>query len=1097
MDRVERTCVDRGGTFTDVVTIEPDGTVTLRKVRSDQAVVGSLARGSLTFGTTVATNALLERTGVRTLLLVTEGLADLVQIGDMTRPALFSPEVVRPPPLCDRVLEVAGRIDATGRPIEPLRLPTSPSLDDVDAVAVVLLNSCRNPDHEVQVARWLADLRPDLHVCMGHRASPELGYLARIDTTLVDAAITPVLRASLQRDAIPDGALAVRSDGSLVPAEQLRAPDAVLSGPAGGVVAVAAVARQAGLQRAVGFDMGGTSTDVCLVHVDALPRRDGDVEVAGVRLRRPMLEVDTIAAGGGSVVWHDGRRIGVGPRSAGAHPGPQCYGRGGPPTLTDAALQAGLLDPAAFDPPLSADAVALPEGGAEAYLDVARDAMAAAIQRLATRRGLDVREHALVAFGGAAGQHAAGVADRLGITRVLVHPCASVLSAWGQALARREEASVVPIWAPLEDPDTWPRVEAAWRSQLQALPELGEHRCSVDVRHVGADASIEIDASDPQAVRDAFARAHRARYGFDRDQPLSVVNARVRAQAPRSEAPVVPADPWGIEDRTVHGPRRLDAPTTSVWVPAGWHAQVRSGLLQLHRTEPAPTPLPTERTPHAVALWASRFMVVATEAGTVLERTARSVNIRERHDFSCAVFDGEGRLVANAPHIPVHLGAMGATVRDLIRRVPELQPDQHYLTNDPAAGGSHLPDLTVVHPVVVEGQRFFVACRGHHVDVGGTTPGSMPPRSRALREEGFVVRALPLLDEGRLRTDLGTHLRGCRQLDVVAADLEAQIAANTCAARALVQLGPADVVARWMAHLQDVAAEAALEALHALPTRVHATDAVGGVPLQVRVHRDGTTWVVDFAGTGAAHTGNLNAPRAVVRAAVLYALRVLAARDIPLNEGALRHVQIEVPAGSILDPPPGAAVAGGNVETSQRVVDLLLRAAGHMASSAGTMSNLTLGGDGWSLYETIGGGQGASPRGPGPSGRQIHMTNTKATDPEVLEARLPVRVRRFALRTGSGGEGKHPGGDGIVRELEVTSEARAALLATRRTEGAAGLGSGGSGIAGRDEIVRGGHRQPWSGEVVALAPGDRVCVATPGGGGWSPAGRIEVSSEDA
>ncbi|HHO53054.1 MAG TPA: 5-oxoprolinase [Deltaproteobacteria bacterium] len=1093
------TCVDRGGTFTDVVTVHDDGRVTVRKVPSDTAVVGALAEGALTFGTTVATNALLERSGVPTLLIVTRGFADLVRIGDMTRPQLFDPDAVWPEPLCQAVLEIDGRIDANGREIEPLILPSGLDLDGIEAVAVVLLNSCRDPAHELAVADWIADLPSPpgdaLFVSLGHLASPEVGYLARIETTLVDASITPILQRAMARDRIGADALAVRSDGSLVPSPDLRAPDAVLSGPAGGVVAVAAVARQAGIERAVGLDMGGTSTDVCLVSSDRLPRRGGEHRVAGIRLRRPTLEIDTIAAGGGSVLWSDGLRLGVGPRSAGADPGPQCYGRGGPPTLTDAALAAGLIDPRAFDPPLDPAAIDLP-ADAGAFLEVARGQMAAAIRRLAARRGLDVRDHDLVAFGGAAGQHAAPVAALLGIRQVWVHPCAAALSAWGQALARREEAAVIALWAPLDR--CWPEVIAAWSRLEATLPRLGEVARSVELRHTGTDDAIEVFATDPDTAQRAFRVQHRARYGFDRSQPLEVVNARIRTWAPAPQPPQVPDDPFGLGDTTVEGPIRLDATTTSVWVPEGWSARCLRGLLQLVHDTPAPHALPTERTPHAVALWSSRLAAVAAGAGVVLERTARSVNIRERRDFSCAVFDARGQLIANAPHVPVHLGAMGVTVRDLIAQVPDLDrdPDQHWLCNDPMAGGSHLPDLTVIHPVVHEGHRAFVACRGHHVDVGGTTPGSMPPRSTTLAQEGFVVRHLPLLQDGQLRMDLEAHLVGCRQLGTVRADLEAQIASNAVAARLLRQLGPAALVARWMAHLQDVAAESVASVLDRLPRDAAASDRIGGVPLAVTLRRDEDALVVDFSGTGGPSTGNLNAPPAVVRAAVLYALRVLAGREIPLNEGALRYVSLIVPPGSILDPPPGAAIAGGNVETSQRLVDLLLRAAGYLAASAGTMSNLTLGGERWSLYETVGGGQGASPRGPGASGRQLHMTNTRATDPEILEARLPLRVRRFALRAHSGGAGVHPGGQGLIREIEVTEAATAALLATRRSSGAAGLGAGGPGAPGQDATISRGTETPWDGDVVQLSPGDRVRVCTPGGGGWAPADKIPDSPEE-
>jgi 5-oxoprolinase (ATP-hydrolysing) len=1088
-----RIYVDRGGTFTDIVVVEPTGEIRLRKIPSDEAVVGDLCgpdARALTFGTTVATNALLERRTVPTLLVVTEGLGDLARIRDMRRPSLFEPDATWPAPLCCRVLEVEGRLSADGTELDPLHLPERWPLEGIEAVAVVLMHAPRNPAHEQKIAAALRESHPELFVVCGHEVSASVGYLSRIETALVEASTTPILQRALAADRIPPRAWAVRSDGSLCEARELGAADAVLSGPASGVLAVAAVAQAAGVRRAIGLDMGGTSTDVCLVDTQApLPRRQGEVEVAGVWLRRPMLDVETIAAGGGSILWDDGQQLHVGPASAGASPGPQCYGRGGPPTLTDAALSAGLLDPDAFSPPLDRGRVALP-GPAEAFLDLARHQMADAIRRMAARRGVDPAEHALVAFGGAGCQHAAWVAERLGIDVVLIHPAASVLSAWGQQLARREERRSRPVWRPLSD---WGAVQEAVTA-LQAeieVPEGGELLCTLEVRHTGTDHPIELDLTTPAEVERAFASAHRARFGFDRDLPLEVVDVHVRAVAPRRALPQLDRDEFGLGDTPRAGPARLDSPTTSVAVPSGWVAERAHGLLRLRQVSRARPPEgSTPRTPHAVAVWTSRLMRVATLAGAVLERTARSVNIRERLDFSCAVFDGQGQLVANAPHVPVHLGAMGETVRDLLGAIPEPDEGQHWLTNDPAAGGSHLPDLTVVSPVCWDGVRMFVACRAHHVDVGGLTPGSMPPRSGTLSDEGFVVRRLPLLRDGRLRPDLDENLVGCRQLEVVRADLEAQIAANVTAARELRSLGPGEEVARWAEELLEVADQAMGSVLRALPAQATARDELDGFPLCLTLRQEDGGLVVDLTGTGGPHPGNLNAPPAVVRAAVLYALVVLAGRSLPLNDGVMRRVRLRLPEPSLVCAPPGAAVAGGNVETSQRLADLVLIAAGHAAASGGTMSNLTAGGAGWSLYETVGCGQGASPRGPGPSGRQVHMTNTRATDPEVLEQRLPLRLRRFSLRPGSGGAGQHAGGDGLVREIEVLAPARVALLATRRDSGAPGQQGGLPGAPGADELCLGGVWRPWDGVVAELQPGDRVKVQTPGGGGWGTLPRL-------
>ena len=1074
--------MDRGGTFTDVVVVDGDRLL-VRKVRSDEACTGDLARGALTFGTTVATNALLERRGVPTLLLVSEGFEDLLAIGDMTRPDLFDPQAVWPDPLTQRVLAVPGRIDAKGTECSSLVLPQATVLSGVRAVAVALVNSHANPEHELALERWINGVAPDCYVALGHRHSPEVGYLHRIETTLVTACLTPVLQDAMTRDRIPSGARCIRSDGSLCPAPDLTAVDAVLSGPAGGVLAVAEVARRAGFGSAIGLDMGGTSTDVCRVAGD-LPLRHEDTRVGGVRIRRPSLEVETIAAGGGSVLWSDGLRLGVGPQSAGADPGPQCYGRGGPATLTDAALQAGLIDPQAFDPPLRTEDVDLP-GPCDAFLAVAREAMAAAVRRIATARGIDVRDDALVAYGGAAGQHAAAVAERLGIRTVLVHPCASVLSAWGQQLARREVEATRAVWRPLSDvvAELAP-MAAAIQASLDALPDA---RWSVDLRLAGTDHCLAVplmaDDTEPMLVQ-RFTDAHRRRFGFAPEGAIEVVNVRVRLGEDTPPPPPAPSDVFGLGDRVVRGPRLLTCPTTAVWVPQGWSARGQEGILYLERVTLVERPDSEVRTPLGVALWGRRFMAVAEQAGETLRRLARSVNIRERLDFSCAVFDGAGQLVANAPHIPVHLGAMGVTVRDLIGSGARLDPGTAWLCNDPVAGGSHLPDLTVITPVYVDGERFFVGCRGHHVDVGGLTPGSMPPHSRTLAEEGFVVRHACILD-GEGRRPLRPLLTGCRDPDTVIADLEAQIAANAHAARALGELGSGSQLRTWMGHLVDVGAECVEAWLETL-TAGEAVDRIDGVEVRVALDPAPGALVVDFAGTEGPHPGNLNAPVGVVRAAVLYALRVMVAADIPLNEGVLRRVHLRVPPGSILDPPAGAAVVGGNVETSQRVVDLILRAAGFMAASAGTMCNLTLGGAGWAFYETLGGGSGATRSSAGVDGRQVHMTNTRATDPEVLEARLPLVVRHFGYRRGSGGRGAYRGGDGLVRVIEVLETADAAWLCARQDRGPEGAGSGGAGATAEAWIHDVDGRRRWDGLPVRVVASSLVELHSPGGGGYGP-----------
>ncbi|MFT7521921.1 MAG: 5-oxoprolinase (ATP-hydrolyzing), partial [Kiritimatiellia bacterium] len=594
------------------------------------------------------------------------------------------------------------------------------------------------------------------------------------------------------------------------------------------------------------------------------------------------------------------------------------------------------------------------------------------------------------------------------------------------------------------------------------------------------------DNIDIDNVIGNYEAEHQRRYGFLRASgELQVERIEVVALQPHTPHNPIHADPWDLGSEVAIGPTVIYAATTAIVVPIGWRGLRRNGLLVLEQLQPPDRAEPHHRTAEGVGLWSHRFMAVAEQAGAVLGRLARSVNIRERLDYSCAIFDSEGRLVANAPHIPVHLGAMGETVRDLLRSDVDLPPEQSWLCNDPSAGGSHLPDLTVVTSVYHDDHRFFVACRGHHVDVGGTTPGSMPPRSTRLSEEGLVFRRVPLLHEGAL-IDLSDLLVGARVPDVLMADLAAQIASNHRAASALRALGPADLIATWMAHLQDVAAESVEQALEHLTTGT-AQDDLDGVALRLAMRRERGQLVLDWSGTSGPHVGNLNAPAAVVRAATLYSLRVLVDRDVPLNEGAMRNVRSIIPRPSVLNPQPDRAVAGGNVETSQRLVDLLLSAADRMAPSAGSMSNLTLGGDGWAFYETLPGGSGASPDRRGASARQAHMTNTRATDPEILERRCPLRVICSRVRAGSGGVGRRRGGDGLIRELEVLHTCTASLLAAWRPAGARGKYGGGDGQPGRAELRLRGDWRAWTGQSVTLRPGDRVRIYTPGGAGWGAA----------
>ncbi len=1068
---LSRTCVDRGGTFTDIVTIDASG-VSVRKVPSDGAVVGDHAVGVLTVGTTVATNAALTRSGAQVTLFITSGFAGLVHTGDMTRRALFDPDAAWPDLPIRECVDVNERIRWDGSIAQPLELPDLPS-QPPQSIAVVLLNSSRNSAHEDRLAAWLQQRYPQTPISTGHTLSPGVGLLARLETTVLDAAMTPLLRQAFARDRLPPGTRAIRSDASLCDANQLRAPDALLSGPAGGVLAVQHVARMAGFAHAVGLDMGGTSTDVCRVDVHSpIPRAD-ELRIAGLRVRRPSVDVQTIAAGGGSVVSHRSGQLCIGPESAGADPGPQCYGRGGPPTVTDAALALGWMDPAAFDPPLNPSAVSLPDR-AEAVVDLAQELMAHAVEALAVQRGVSLTDHALVAYGGAAGQHAAGVAERLGIQTVLVHPLASVLSAFGQLMAAFGDEVSRAIWLPLHDAHAvLPTVFDELKSTLATFIH---YESWVRVRVHGTDHAVRLPWSPSSDLRAAYHAHSDVSDAVPAHAQLEVVDAIVVGTTPGQALPNITNDPFGVGTKRISGPHVLTTPTTSIVIPRGWCAHWSDRLLVLTHVAVSVRTAATDA--HGAALWGARFMATATQGGERLRRLARSVNIRERLDFSCAVFDGAGHLIANAPHIPVHLGAMGACVRDLITHVPTAPTGSAWLTNDPTVGGSHLPDLTVITPVDHQGERFFVASRGHHVDVGGISPGSMPARSTSLSQEGVVFR--------RVRIDLELPqetLAQTRAPVTVAADLHAQIAANRFMAKHLVSLGPAAELTRWMATLRALAEQAVRECIRDLPLG-HAEDVIGGVPICLNLYRDGQDLAVDFTGTQGPHAGNLNAPKAVVQAAVLYWLRVLVGCGMPLNDGALAPISLRIPEPSVLAPLPDSAVAGGNVETSQRVVDLLFRATDQRAGSQGTMNNLTIGGADWAHYETIGGGQGASAVGPGQSARQVHMTNTRATDPEVLEARTPLRVECIAQRIGSGGDGEHPGGDGLIRELSTTVACTATLLATRRSRGARGTRAA-DGLPARDALCRGGIWQAWDGEETALEPGDRIRVETPGGGGWS------------
>ncbi len=1143
--------IDRGGTFTDCIGLSPEGELRVTKVlSSDEAPLIGIRRllgleddaaippCAVRMGTTLATNALLERRGEPCALVITEGFEDLPEIGDQTRPELFALNVVKPPPLAAKRIGVPARATPTG---EILARGGVLSLEGIRSVAVTVLHGPRAPELERELGA-LARAAGAEHVSLSHEVDAEQGLLARADTTVADAYLTPLLSAYVGRleDALPGSALSImQSSGSLTDAHAFRGRNAVLSGPAGGVVALGWIAARHGVDRAIGFDMGGTSTDVC--RWDGQLDKTYETRVAGVRLRAPMMAIHTVAAGGGSLCRFDGRRLSVGPESAGAEPGPLCYGRpeAMEPTLTDVNVALGRLPADRFPFPLdeakpraSLEALAARVGipwneVAAGFFRIGVENMAEAVRRVTVARGHDARDHALVVFGGAGGQHACAVARRLGIRTVLSHPLAGVLSAFGMGVADEGWHGEVDARGVTVEPGTLAGLEARFR-ELEAqgraaLPGATRTIRRLDVRYAGTERSIaiEVQGRDDAALLEAFAARHRAEYGYARHgHPVVATTARVELVR-HSAAPAIPRSVPGsgealrsvrawmagrfVDDvpvfaredvgEALEGPAIVLEDTGALVLEPGWSlSREADGTLRLvDREGPQRATATTACDPVELEIFANAFMSIAEQMGAVLQRTAVSTNIRERLDFSCALFDGSGSLVANAPHIPVHLGAMGETVRAVVAAHPEPAEGDVFVSNDPAAGGSHLPDVTVVSPVHMDGElRFFVASRGHQADVGGITPGSMPPFSKTLEEEGVVFRAERVVHEGAFDRDRVLEiLRGgphpARRPEENVADLEAMLAANHKGAQLLGALvarhGP-DVVAAYMEHVQTDAAEKVADAIEALPDGAHAfEDALDdGARVAVRIEVDGRRMRVDFTGSAPELTeANLNAPRAVTVAALLYVLRSMVGAPIPLNGGCLRPVSLTIPPGSLLDPSPERAVAGGNVETSQRVVDVLLGALGLAAASQGTMNNVTFGDAHFGYYETVAGGAGAGPGFDGASCVHTHMTNSRITDPEILEDRFPVRLVRFARRHGSGGGGRWEGGDGVIREIEALAPLSFSILSERRARAPFGLAGGEDGAKGRNLA----GEEPLGGRaVVELSPGQRIRLETPGGGGY-------------
>ncbi|MES3153365.1 hydantoinase B/oxoprolinase family protein [Sphingomonas faeni] len=1169
--------IDRGGTFTDVVARQPGGDLVTVKLLSEDperyadAAVEAIRRLTggadvpleLRIGTTVATNALLERKGEPTLLAITRGFGDALVIGHQERADIFARDVGRAAPLFARVVEIDERIAADGSVLTPLDRDAAQSGLEaaydagLRAIAIVLMHGYRFTHHETALAE-IARAIGFTQVSVSHQVAPLIKLIGRGDTTLVDAYLSPVLDRYVEglSAALGQGALFMQSSGGLVDGASFRGKDAILSGPAGGIVGMAATAREAGFDRVIGFDMGGTSTDVS--HYAGSYERDTDTLIAGTRIRAPMLRIHTVAAGGGSICRFDGQRLLVGPESAGAVPGPACYRRGGPLTVTDCNVMLGKLRPDFFpalfgaqgDAPLDPAAVAdrlaelplAPHVAAEGFVAVAVANMANAIRTISVARGHDVTRYTLACFGGAGGQHACLVADALAMDRVMIHPLAGVLSAYGMGLADRRVLREATLGTGIDD-------HATLVSALDTLADAA--RAALVAQGIAADAiiverrvhlrrgqtehSIELDLADIDTMTAAFDAAHVAQFGFAGTQPLIVdrilaeaiaasapieTMARplpTRAAAPMATVPVYLAGAWhdtpvlareGLPaEHALDGPALIIDPVSTTVVEPGWRARVDGiGTLILDRIAPRATAvIGTASDPVRLAIFAGLFMSIAEEMGAALQRSAASVNIRERLDFSCALFDARGNLVANAPHIPVHLGSMGESIRTIIAARGDaadgrgIRRGDAYALNAPYRGGTHLPDITIIMPVFADGSDapdWFVAARGHHADVGGITPGSMPPDSVSVEQEGVLLDDVLVVDEGHFReAELRALFAGgvwpARNIDQNIADLAAQLAACTRGAAGLARIAGdygADVVSAYMEHVQVNADAAVRRVIAGLDDGdfAYAMDDGAMVRVAIRVDRTARTMVVDFAGTSDQRPNNFNAPVSIVRAAVLYVMRVLVDDGVPLNDGCLRGVTIRVPEGSMLNPRFPAAVVAGNVETSQVVTDALFGAFGAMAASQGTMNNFTFGDDTYQYYETIAGGSGAGPTHDGTAVIQTHMTNSRLTDPEIFETRFPVLLEEFSIRAGSGGSGARRGGDGGTRRIRFLAGMTACILANRRRVPPFGLGGGADGAVGAACVERadGSIERLGSTAKVDMAAGDVFVIETPGGGGF-------------
>jgi 5-oxoprolinase (ATP-hydrolysing) len=1204
--------IDRGGTFTDVIGRDPDGTLHARKVLSENGaayrdaavhgirlllglkpgdVIPSGSVGEVRMGTTVATNALLERKGERTALITTKGFRDALAIGYQGRADIFAKQIIKPDQLYSRVIEIDERILADGTVEKPLNVEEAcAALETIEAegyksIAIVFMHGYRYSDHEARVAAIARDMFFP-QISASHEVSPLVKFVGRGDTAVVDAYLSPILRRYVAQveeelDVKRTGARVkfMMSSGGLTAASLFQGKDAILSGPAGGVVALAQTGVEAGFKRVIGFDMGGTSTDVA--HFNGEYERAFETEVAGVRMRSPMMLIHTVAAGGGSILKYDGARFRVGPDSAGANPGPACYRRGGPLAVTDANLMVGKLIPDLFpaifgpgqDEQLDAEVVRekfaamaaetgdgrLPEEVADGFLKIAVANMAEAIKKISVQRGYDVTRYTLNAFGGASGQHACLVADALAMKTVLIHPYSGLLSAYGMGLADIRAVRQKALEVPLDEPALMEIAEAGNALGNEARAEVRRQGVSAialtthvraHIRYGGTDTTIEVPAFTAAGVDDlhgtaatmsvaamksAFEAAHKARFGFIDQSKSLVVEAlsvevvgggRKIAETEKAldDNPLPPpirrtrffsdghwhdATAWCREQlrpgHVINGPALIIEAHQTVVVESGWRAELTSrNHLVLTRAVPLPQrkAVGTHADPVMLEIFNNLFMSIAEQMGVTLQNTAYSVNIKERLDFSCAVFDANAALVANAPHMPVHLGSMDRSVESIIRNNAVIRPGDVYAINAPYNGGTHLPDITVCTPVFDgKGERllFWVASRGHHADVGGIAPGSMSPLARTIEEEGVYIDNFKLVDQGEFREAALSELLNGAKYPVRNAvqninDLKAQIAANekgVAELRSMVEQFGLDVVEAYMGHVQDNAAESVRKVIDRLPDSSFTYPMDQGCEIKVRitVDREAREAIVDFTGTSPQREDNFNAPEPVTRAAVLYVFRVMVEDKIPMNAGCLRPIRIVVPDGSMLSPKWPAAVVAGNVETSQAVTNCLFGAMGALAAAQGTMNNLNFGNARYQYYETICSGAPAGNGFSGAAAIHTHMTNSRLTDPEILESRFPVVLEDFHIREGSGGKGRWNAGDGTSRTIRFRERMDCAILSGHRKVRPFGVEGGEPGELGRNSVRRlNGEVEPLAGcDQTVLEAGEAITIVTPTGGGYGRA----------